>query len=281
MARTLGSLTLAMRALLSLSPWTLDPKCHPIPWRDDIYDEIVSKRPLTIGIISDDSVVRPHPPITRHLARTAELLRMAGHNVVEWAPTGHAEIVALMDEYYTADGGEDVRRAVEAGGEPFLPHVEALLGKRRGRPLSVLDYWALNKRKAALQKAYLDRWAQWRGPGSERLDVLLMPTMPHVAVEHRACRWVGYTKVWNVLDYTAVSIPVGTVDEEMDVEVRGYECRSSLEKVLWELYDAKAMHGLPVSLQVVGQRLEEEKVLAAAEVIEGVLLDARLSEAGR
>ena len=37
------------------------------------------------------------------------------------------------------------------------------------------------------------------------------------------------------------------------------------------LYDADAMHGLPVAIQVVGQRLEEEKVLAIMERVEAAL----------
>lgn len=276
-SRTLSTLTLATRACLSLNPWTLDPKCHPLPWRDDIYTATLApSRPLTIGVILDDGVVRPHPPIARHLKRAVDALRSAGHTVVEWAPVGHAEIVALMDEYYTVDGGEDVRSAVEAGGEPFLPHVRALVD--RGEAVGVMQYWALHRRKVELQKAYLDRWREWRGPGGEEgLDVLLTPTMPHVAVRHRACRWVGYTKVWNLLDYTAVSMPVGVVDKEVDVKVEGYECRSDLERHVWSLYEPELMHGLPVSLQVVGQRLEEEKVLAAAEVIEDVLKAANKS----
>jgi Asp-tRNA(Asn)/Glu-tRNA(Gln) amidotransferase A subunit family amidase len=36
-------------------------------------------------------------------------------------------------------------------------------------------------------------------------------------------------------------------------------------------YDAEAMHGLPVGVQVVGGRLEEEKVLAAMKVVEDAL----------
>lgn len=38
-------------------------------------------------------------------------------------------------------------------------------------------------------------------------------------------------------------------------------------------YDANAMHGLPVAVQVVGKRLEEEKVLAAMERVEDALGD--------
>lgn len=36
-------------------------------------------------------------------------------------------------------------------------------------------------------------------------------------------------------------------------------------------YDADKMHGLPVAVQVVGQRLQEEKVLAIMERVEDAL----------
>jgi len=43
----------------------------------------------------------------------------------------------------------------------------------------------------------------------------------------------------------------------------------------YKLYDAERMHGLPVGVQVVGRRLEEEKVLAVMERIEGALGDEK------
>ncbi len=36
-------------------------------------------------------------------------------------------------------------------------------------------------------------------------------------------------------------------------------------------YDAVAMHGLPVGVQIVGQRLQEERVLAAMRRVEEAL----------
>lgn len=36
-------------------------------------------------------------------------------------------------------------------------------------------------------------------------------------------------------------------------------------------YDADKMHGLPVAVQVVGQRLQEERVLAIMERVEDAL----------
>jgi Asp-tRNA(Asn)/Glu-tRNA(Gln) amidotransferase A subunit family amidase len=42
-------------------------------------------------------------------------------------------------------------------------------------------------------------------------------------------------------------------------------------KGAYVLYDADSMHGLPVAVQIVGQRLEEEKVLAIMERVEAAL----------
>ena len=39
----------------------------------------------------------------------------------------------------------------------------------------------------------------------------------------------------------------------------------------YKLYDSEAMHGLPVGVQVVGRRLEEEKVLAVMKRLEDAL----------
>lgn len=41
----------------------------------------------------------------------------------------------------------------------------------------------------------------------------------------------------------------------------------------YKLYDAEAMHGLPVAVQIVGRRLEEEKVLAIMKRVEDALGD--------
>lgn len=180
-------------------------------------------------------------------------------------------LILLQDLYYTADGGEDIRRDVAAGGEPCIPHVEALIS--RAPEISVYEYWALNRRKRAVQKQYLEKWSH---ASPQRVDVLLTPTMPHTAVPHRSCKWVGYTKVWNLLDYTAMVLPAGKVDKQVDVSkddplVSSYRPRNDVDAYNWALYDPEAMDGLSISVQLVGQRLEEEKVLGAGKVIDDLL----------
>ncbi|EXJ80162.1 hypothetical protein A1O1_08304 [Capronia coronata CBS 617.96] len=270
LARSLSSLVTIMQTVIQSKPWVLDPKVVPIPWRQDMYEEIQS-RPMRIGILVDDGVVKVHPPIERVLKELEAKLKSAGHEVVSWDCSGHRECIEIMDLFYTADGGEDIRREVQAGGEPFIPHVEALVN--RGQAISVYEYWQLNKRKLAAQKAYNDKWNSTKSPATgEPLDVILMPTMPHVAVPHRTCRWVGYTKVWNFLDYTALSFPAGQVQAEVDTVLEDqYEPRNDHDAWNWKLYDPKTMDGHPVGLQIVGRRFEEEKVLGAAAVIENYI----------
>lgn len=274
MTRDLSSLYYVTRSITESKPWTLDPKCAPLPWNDQIFREIQS-RPLVIGLILDDGVVKVHPPIERALLELRAKLESHGHEFVTWDTSDHAEYIQLMDEYYTIDGGEDIRRDVAAGGEPFIPHVEALVN--RGKAIPVYEYWQLNRLKAALQKRYLDKWnnSGMRSSSGRQVDVLLSPTLPHTAVPHRMIKWVGYTKIWNLLDYTAVTFPVDRVRAERD-DLSGatpYEPRNELDRWNWGLYDLELMKDHPVNLQIIGRRWEEEKVLGAAMVIEKIWKD--------
>lgn len=45
----------------------------------------------------------------------------------------------------------------------------------------------------------------------------------------------------------------------------------------YKLYDANEMHGLPVGVQVIGRRLEEEKVLACMKRVEHALGEERFT----
>lgn len=147
--------------------------------------------------------------------------------------------------------------------------MEALLS--RGDAISVYEYWQLNKQKIALQDAYHNKWTNTKSPSGQSVDVLLTPTMPHTALPHKGCRWVGYTKVWNFLDYTALSFPAGKCSQRTDVLPTDYTPRNELDAWNWKQYDAGTMDNHPVGLQIVGRRFDEEKVLAVAQSIVAAL----------
>lgn len=161
-----------------------------------------------------------------------------------------------------------------AAGEPFIPHVARLVA--RGPAISVYDYWQLNRRKIALQQAYLDRWA------ATAVDALITPPMPHTAVPHQSCAWVGYTKVWNVLDYPALVLPAGNAaPQDLDapwdhlglpVPSGSGHPMDAANHALWTAHGARMTAlRLPVNVQIVCRKLEEEKLLGIAKVVDDVL----------
>lgn len=297
MAQSLNMIELAMRAVLSQKPWEKDARCVPIPWREDIFQEVLGQPSLTVGVLFDDGVVSPHPPVTRVLGEAVEMLKQAGHDMVLWNSDLHAECIAVMvrhrkaspssrrsllivmllqDQFYTADGGQDIRDAVAAGGEPLIPHVDKLINGGADA-ISVYQYWQLNKQKFHLQQRYLDKWNEIRSPTTGRpVDVLVVPPMPHAAVPHRACRWVGYTKVWNFLDYSALVIPAGKVsssDLDTPWDCDGREGPADRWNAsLWQDHKRRmAELELAVGVQLVCRKAEEEKLLAAARIIDGIV----------
>lgn len=151
-----------------------------------------------------------------------------------------------------------------------MPQIKSLVD--RGNPISVYSYWQLNKRKVAAQNAYHDMWNAARSSSGQHVDVLLVPTMPHTAVPHGSCRWTGYTKVFNFLDYTALAFPAGKANKELDEKYNvKYDARNEIDAWNWGLYDGLAMEGRDVGLQLVGRRFEEEKVLGAMTQIKKLL----------
>ena len=46
---------------------------------------------------------------------------------------------------------------------------------------------------------------------------------------------------------------------------------NDISRAIHEVYDAEAMDGLPVGVQVVGRRLQEEKVLAGMKLVKEAL----------
>lgn len=68
-------------------------------------------------------------------------------------------------------------------------------------------------------------------------------------------------------------LPVTHVDKAKDQLPSDFKLNklNGVAQGAYKLYDAKAMHGLPVGIQVVGRRLEEEKVLTIMQRVEDAL----------
>jgi amidase len=91
MARTLEDITLFAKAVVDAEPWKTDPKVLPIPWRPT-----EQKKKLKIAVLWHDGMVVPTPPVTRALKETVDKLRKAGHNIIEWDPVLHPQLLDVL-----------------------------------------------------------------------------------------------------------------------------------------------------------------------------------------
>lgn len=99
------------------------------------------------------------------------------------------------------------------------------------------------------------------------MDVILCPPHPGAAPPIGTTKYWGYTSVWNLLDYPAAIFPVTRVDEDLDSEEMNYDARSEIDEWTHRHFGAPRQAGAPVCLQLVGKRLEDERVVLAMEGI--------------
>lgn len=93
MSTSLGGVKMFMRVILDQKPWLVEPSCVPFEWREEkswLRVDGEERKRLKVGVIWDDGVVRPHPPVTRALKEVVDkLAKVDGVEVVEWKPWKH------------------------------------------------------------------------------------------------------------------------------------------------------------------------------------------------
>ena len=260
MARSMKDLRLFTDNVANAGPWLKDPKCIPMPWRS-----VELKQKPKIGVLWNNGMVTPTPPVKRALKTVVDKLKSKGYEIVDWAPDGHAEAMDLMGKFFVADGGTSVRKILEPTGEPWRPEMESY---KNATDLTVYDLWQLQKQRTALQKTYLDRWAACEG-----LDAILGPTSPYAAPKSGHFKSVSYTGVFNILDYSATSFPTGLYgDKDVDVYSKDFKALGEMDEVTRKDYDPGEIDGIPISLQLTARRLEDENVVALTERVCGDLV---------
>ncbi|KAI9740487.1 MAG: hypothetical protein M1834_005067 [Cirrosporium novae-zelandiae] len=272
LTNTISSLETYMEALTESEPWKLDAHLIPIPWRKDLT--LPPERKLKIAFLVDDGILKPQPPVERTTLEMMEKFRNHGHEVIEWDPlsdsTSHPKGYDIWLKCILADGGVKCRRYCNFVS-PAEPLIEGMLVGTASDLLSTQERQEAHDIKTRYQLAYLKAWT------ASGIDALIMPVQPWVAFPPKA--WVrskhkcSYTAIWNLLDYTALTIPASKVDPTLDQigeEWKAYEgkYRSESDEFIYKQYDVELVKNMPVGLQVVTGRFGEEKAVGIAKLIE-------------
>jgi Asp-tRNA(Asn)/Glu-tRNA(Gln) amidotransferase A subunit family amidase len=263
MSTSLQGLKVFMKTIIDSEPWIEEPALIPMPWRT--YT-IPTERPLRIGVLWHDGVVRTHPPVTRALELVATKLKAHNIEVVDFTPHLHDEAWAIISSLYFTDGGEADSEDINSSGEPWRPLSEWIIKENPiVKKLSVgeLSYWL--EEREAYRKEYALHWKK------HGIDALLCPVGPGVAPKHNTAKYWNYTSQWNLLDYPGLVFPVCKVDKEQDKWTDNDKPLSGLDEDNRERWDPNEFHGAPVGLQLVGRRFEDEKILAILEYITNII----------
>ncbi|KAL8836535.1 MAG: hypothetical protein Q9170_002890 [Blastenia crenularia] len=282
MGTTIDAVKLVLKSLLSTSPWLRDPNVVKMPWDSEVEtstlgransDGSATHEPLKIGIYWTDDVVTPHPPVQRGLRLVRNLLQGLEHKVVDWSPPSHTTAKNIHLGFLRADGAHDINQQLDLSGEPLVPPLRGAFQLRDPTPL--LEYQRLTVDGKAYNEAYYDYWNSTTKDDGQVVDAVLMPVAPHAAVIPGKFFHTAYTESINLMDFSAVVIPVTTADKLADAIDDTYQPLNEVDRMNWEAYDPETYHGAPVGLQLVARKWEEEKVWAIAKIIDTALKNRR------
>ncbi|KAH7912629.1 amidase signature domain-containing protein [Hygrophoropsis aurantiaca] len=299
MSRRLDDLEEFWKRVMDMHPWDYDHTCVPLPWRSvDLHG-----KKLRWGIIWEDGIIPPSPACRRALEWVSDALLKQGHEVVDFTPPNIADGLNIGFQLSFSDGGSGIFGPVRRDEklDPVMLGIKSLLGlplfvkrllAQLTRRLTGDEIWASMLEKLhpkspseerALVVAREEYRAKWHDTwDAEGFDFLLtvphaLPAIPAGSAEKVTLVSAGYMMIFNILDYAAGVLPVSFVNRDSDalpkdfVKSADYKHMGAIGKGAYSVYDANEMHGLPVGVQVVGRRFEEEKVLQGMKLIEEAL----------
>ncbi|ABN67307.2 Acetamidase [Scheffersomyces stipitis CBS 6054] len=262
MSTSLKDIQIITELIVASETWNNDPKVMPIPWRDMSH---LKDTPLTIGIWRFDGAVMPHPPIQRALRQVEAHLKEKGHKIVELTFPLQSQILSTISRVFGADAAYDVESICAISGEPIVPTVKEMIQcDDINEPITVNEWWNLADEVYGLKKQFYEYWKD------NSLDAILAPVWPSTASLPYGQPTINYTAPFNLCDCCSVVVPITNVDRLIDEIDTSYVPINPADNHMYQSYDPDLFDKMPVCLQVVTKKLEEEKALVVASIIDEI-----------
>uniref|UniRef100_A0A663M7B0 Fatty-acid amide hydrolase 1 n=1 Tax=Athene cunicularia TaxID=194338 RepID=A0A663M7B0_ATHCN len=293
MARDVDSLALCMKALLCQEMFQLDPTVPPIPFNEEVYS---SSAPLRVGYYDTDGYF-PLPPCMRRAVReTRDALQAAGHQPV--SPIPNRRYLGFLKKGIQLLWHDPLLLSCLSTGDIVDPNLKSQvncckiprLGKKLLalilKPLSLAHTLKKLRRSrhghglhvisSLLPKVYRTEFiAQWR---KLQLDVVLCPVLgPAFTIGYpgKLLTAISSTMLYNVLNFPAGVVPVSTVTEADEEELKLYQgcCDDPWDQMLKQAVAGAV--GLPVAVQCVALPWQEELCLRFMKEVETLSREKR------
>lgn len=178
----------------------------------------------------------------------------------------------MLIKFFHAGGGKDVKMSLELSGEPLMPG--AFVGNPQTE-LSVYENWQLNIKRDDFARNYYDKWNRTKEQTKtgRPIDGIISPVCAVPAYPDDFDFSIGYTGICNLLQLPSVILPITRVDLKLDAmndEYRQIQPVSEHDQKAKDLFDKgiELFENCRVDLQVICRRLEEEKAIGLALVLE-------------
>lgn len=159
-----------------------------------------------------------------------------------------------------------------------------------GQKTTLQGFFDLNVRRAEVASTYR------RFFRDNNLDAILMPPAPHTALPLDTWTTVTSTGLWNYLDYPAVVVPVDVVTDADSIDDASNAKYGQQDAELYKLCKRMISRcntsrmtkadililpfldtgpefykGLPIAVQVVGYRHQDEALVATAGILDSII----------
>lgn len=182
---SVASLKLMFKSLQSTEPWKRDPFVLPIGYRAELeYDAKRDPMPA-FGIMKDDGIVRPHPPIARALDIVEKALQRAGYETITWSPPSHGETLDIHGPIARGDGCPDAYKNLQLSGEKIVDEISHLFPGGKLRPPMGLVEWEDKVLHLEDYRArYQEYWASTSNLTSTKrpVEAFILPVAPHASL---------------------------------------------------------------------------------------------------
>lgn len=175
---------------------------------------------------------------------------------------------------YQADGGKDIQKSLDLSGEILMP--AAFVGSPKTE-ISVYENWQLNLSRSNYAIKYLEKWNKTKEltKTGRPIDGIISPVCALPAYPNDYPLSIGYTGIANLLQLSSIVLPITQVNLELDQltdDYRQIKIASETDQATKELYQGPdAFENCIVGLQIICRRLEEEKAIGMAMVLEKAL----------
>ncbi|KAG2362887.1 amidase signature enzyme [Suillus spraguei] len=292
-----GSLTRTVNCSAKLSLAKKDSSHQNVPMP---YHAVELPSKLRFGYYLSDGMMESSPACKRAVLETVSALRKQGHECIEFTSplnTSAMEVflgLASSNGYKKMDA-EDSLFLVTLG--PRLPSfvrklacwiAKTFLGDSLfprffslAREKSVLEFTDFTDQRNKVAATWYEQISVWDKYGFDGIiaPVQSLPVIPHGGVTYLSVL-AAATITYNIIDSPVGTIPVTRVNPDTDNLSTDFVVGASGRSKMFEtrmylgknpVYDPKAMEGIPVGVQLVGKKWEDEKVLAMMHVVDAAL----------